>query len=51
MSKGAIVDGTREADARVAEMLKRYVRDQRASAAIVVDAYRPLQQRLASVRA
>jgi hypothetical protein len=32
-------------------MLRRYVRDQNAPAAIVVKASRPLQQRLSSARA
>jgi hypothetical protein len=50
MTKPATFSGTRDSDARVLEMLKRYVRDQRASAAILTEPSRPLQQRLSSAR-
>jgi hypothetical protein len=50
MSKPATFSSTRHSDARVLEMLKRYVRDQRASAAILTELSRPLRQRISPDR-
>ena len=51
MSKRATGGEARRSDEQVVQMLKRYVRDQRASAAILADPSRPLQRRLSSARA
>jgi hypothetical protein len=51
MSKRGTSGEARRSDEQVLQMLKRYVHDQRASAAIVADPSRPLQQRLSPDRA